>query len=180
MQEYRYEHHYAQVRSNQKRTCYRYTIEECVQEQANECRCPSDRRDWVCFLSEMKVRRDCVLREMDRQIATQYKDGGKTATTSKGFREELDDGDREHEARAEAQQVFDDAELKYRTPSNCESPDNIAQGRDQCIHERVRHETVNTHACCGLDPPKPRRADVAASRQHRDQDGRPLRSAHRP
>ena len=123
------ENHQAKPRTDQKCARNGHTIEERVQQEAYERGCAGDRTDRVCLFAEVKVRREGVLREMHRQVSCKNQNGRRRcATAQERLRQELDDGNRQHETGAERKQMFDHLELERRTPGHRERAQDIAGG----------------------------------------------------
>ena len=68
VQKDRDENHEAELGANQERAGNRHTVEESVEEQADQCRRAGNSADRVRFFAEVEMRRQGVLREVNSEI----------------------------------------------------------------------------------------------------------------
>ena len=166
------EHHKAELGANEKGAGDRDAVEERVQQQSDECRRAGHGADAVSLFPEVKMRRDRMLREMNGEVPRQHQHGRDGAAAGKCFRQQLDNRDRQHEPRAERQQMLDDFQLQYGPARDGQGAEHVAGGGDESVQKSFRHGRVDTHAYCGPDPPIPRPANAAMSRRRPDRDVR--------
>ena len=66
------EHNEAELGTNQKRACDCHSVEERMQQEADQRGCAGDGTNRVCFLAKVKVGRERVLCEMHRQVSGEH------------------------------------------------------------------------------------------------------------
>ena len=178
VQEDRHEDHDPELGADEERARNRDAVEEGVEQEPDQRRCPGDRADRVGLLAEMKVWRHRVLGEMDGEIARQHQRRRRGAASRQCRRQQFDDGHGQHEARAEGDEQLDDAQLADGAPCDRQRAKDVSGGRHKRVEQCFRHARANTPSCCAWGLPTLPRANGRASHPRRGPAAHPQRSSH--